>query len=91
MQIILSPDLTKEHQEIILVWLQNPRALNRGEWTKALAAFDFMRLCTVLWRGYEYTFTTFYEHVVDEKYATQFIEAIYSLNKIEQEGYRLLR
>jgi hypothetical protein len=73
MEIHLNPRLTQEHQAAILKYSRNPRALSKGEWITALAAFDILSSCRVAREGESQTFAQFYEDFVDRPYATAFI------------------
>jgi hypothetical protein len=88
MEIHLNPRLTQEHQAAILKYSRNPRALSKGEWITALAAFDILSSCRVAREEGSQTFAQFYEDFVDRPYATAFITELLAMKDIESEGRR---
>ena len=82
MEIHLNPKLTTRHIELVLKSLSRLTLVAGEEWPIALEAFDLLRSSTVNHKGMTYTFTEFYNEVVDYQYADTFIAELLRLADI---------
>jgi len=89
MDIHLNPQLTDEHQRLIIKYVERPRALTRAEWLDALGAFDLLRTSVVRHEGQTMTFGAFYERFVDAPFAERFLTELMQQDDVEMAGGRL--
>jgi hypothetical protein len=76
MDVRLNPQLTTEHQSLIIQYIEQPGTLSRREWREVLYAFDLLRSCTVCHTQETFTFGAFYERFVDTPFADRFLNEL---------------
>jgi hypothetical protein len=86
MDIHLNPQLTDEHQRLVIQYLEQPSALSRAEWLDALRAFDLLRTSLVKHEGQTMTFGAFYERIVDVPYSERFLTELMQQDDVEAAG-----
>ncbi|MBC8236137.1 hypothetical protein H8E77_41855 [bacterium] len=84
--ITLHPLFTEAHQNVVLKYLQSPRALSKAEWTEALTAFDLLSFSLIHYEGRSQTFKRFYEEEIEQKYASLLITNLLKMKDVENEG-----
>jgi hypothetical protein len=84
--IVLPKQLTAKHQQLIVRYLQSPRAISHGEWVQALEAFNLLHMGRVVQGRSARTFQQFYQKNIDAVHATPFLEELLTLENIDQEG-----
>src|SRR5438128_1207440 len=55
-EIRLNPQLTNEHERLVVKYIARPSVLTRAEWLDALSAFDLLRTSIVIYEGQSMTF-----------------------------------
>ena len=73
-----------------MLWLRDPRDITIADWPKVLTAFDLLRESAIEWKGRLETFGDFYEHFVDNRYASPCLTELMSLATPETDGYAVL-
>ena len=90
MNIFLSPQLTAEHQGLIIRYIEQPGTLSRQEWRDVLYAFDLLRVSTVRYEQEMFTFGAFYERFVDTPFADRFLRELMAQGEVETVAGRLM-
>lgn len=76
MDVRLNPQLTEEHQRLILQYIDQPSSLARESWREALRAMDLLRTSIVDIEQHALTFGAFYERFVDAPVAGGFLSQL---------------
>lgn len=88
--VILPPDITIEHRYVVNRYIHSVNNLTSDEWLVAIDAFNLLRFAAVIrLDGRSYTFAQIYEELVDTRYTTPFIKAIYNLDTSRNSSTRL--
>lgn len=90
MNISLNPQLTAEHQSLIIRYIEQPGGLSRQEWRNVLYAFDLLRVSTVSYEQETFTFGAFYERFVDTPFADRFLRELMAQTEVEAAAGRLM-
>ena len=90
MNIFLNPQLTTEHQGLIIRYIEQPGGLSRQEWRDVLYAFDLLRVSTVSYDHETFTFGAFYERFLDTPFADRFLRELMAQTEVEAVAGRLM-
>jgi hypothetical protein len=89
-RIIIPSEVTAEHRRIIRRYVQSLSELPARDWPLAIEAFNLLRHAVVIrLDDRAYTFAQVYDELVDARYATPFIRALYALDDVSQGNVRL--
>lgn len=88
--VILPPGLTLEHRRVIGQYIESIHKLSEYDWLLAIDAFNLLRFAVIVrLDDRAYTFAQIYEELVDMRYTTPFIKALYMLDNLNQGSSRL--
>ncbi len=88
-EISLHSTLDQSDSNILARYLQESYRFSKEEWQSLLPAIDRLGRSRVWFQGQRCTFRQFYRQMIDARYAGPFLEQLYNLADLDQEGQRL--
>ena len=84
-RVIIPPEVTAEHRHVVRRYVESISGLPAHDWPLATEAFNLLRHAVIIRHDHRaYTFAQIYDELVDARYATPFIKALYDLDDIRQ-------
>lgn len=85
-QVLLPAEFDQEDRRIVLDFVRRGHEFSRTEWREAIVAFDLLKNAAVLTEHGFLPFPVIYRQHVEERFAGEFIEALYQAERVAAAG-----
>ena len=90
MQLVLPEDFTTQHQAVLTQYLTDDRRLRPPEWRLLYEGIDTLDTARVQTEEGTLSFEQLYQHYVDARFATDYLERLLTLTDIETQAPALI-